>query len=179
MIEVALDAASTKRQDIVDVILVGWQATVLKSNGPAPAQFVVDVCNFVFCMDSAHATTFEVSFLELLFMMGNDVVFPASSPRDGTWVMSSEVHFVAAQLTVASKLRLLQGGATEGFQQSATHAFGCWWFGSFACWGVFWLSRHHHGLQPKFKTGCVKASCKFWSSSQHGASGSTAQVSTF
>ena len=102
VVEVALEAASTKRQDIVDVIPVGWQATVLKSKGPAPAQFVVDVCNFVFCMDSAHATTFEV-------------VLPVSSPRDGTWVMSSEVHFVAAQLTEASKLRLLQGALRRAF----------------------------------------------------------------
>ena len=115
VIEVALDAASTKRQDIVDVIPVGWQAMVLQSKGPAPAQFVVDVFNFVFRMDSAHDTTFEVSFLELLFMIGDDVGFPVSSPRDGKWVMSSEVHFVAAQLTVASKLRLLQGALRRAF----------------------------------------------------------------
>ena len=81
-------AGRAKEVDLVDRIPIGWKSLLGSCSG-LPVGFIQDVCNFVFTHDADHGTVFDVSFLEMVFMMDSLVDFPVASPQNGTCVRGS------------------------------------------------------------------------------------------
>ena len=89
-----------------DCVPVGWRLNLDTSQ--LPVEFLVAVGTFILNQDSTAEHCFQVSLLELLFILGGIVEFPVCCSITGKWIAPSQIAFTGPVQTVASQLRLLR-----------------------------------------------------------------------
>ena len=98
-----------RRCEIEAVVPVGWMQQVAACVTDLPSDFVLDLCRFVFVQDSAAEQAFEVTWLELVFMLeaSGGFVYPVASVKGG-WVSPASVAFLPPPPTVAGRLTIVR-----------------------------------------------------------------------
>ena len=98
-----------RTRDLQDEAPLNWRQLLLEGTWTYPARFGFAVMSFLFSQDRANTTVFQVSWLELVFVLleGGDFSFPVAS-HDGHWRMPAELPFAPQQPTVAVRVRLLR-----------------------------------------------------------------------
>ncbi|CAE7325636.1 unnamed protein product [Symbiodinium sp. CCMP2456] len=101
--------AVPRRCEIEAIVPVGWAQQVLTCTADLPGEFVLRLCRFVFEQDAAAAQAFQVTWLELVFMLEatGDFVYPVVGDKGG-WVSSATVAFLPPPPTVAGRLTLVR-----------------------------------------------------------------------
>ena len=87
-------SAVPRRCEFEDVIPVGWVQLATAGTPDLPADFIAALCRFVFVQDASADQAFEVTWLELVFMLEavGGFVYPAAGQSG--WVSSATVAFL-------------------------------------------------------------------------------------
>ena len=94
---------------IEDELCVGWRQVVCAHAHPFPPDFVLELCQFLFELDSAAEETFRVSWLELVFILDaeSSLVYPVAGTQ-GKWLSAASLAFRPLPPTVAARVSLLR-----------------------------------------------------------------------
>ena len=111
MWEPLIPALSTvsRRIDLDDVVPLNWRTQVEAASGELPADFTLAVCEFLFQQDAQAAEAYEITWLELVFMLHleGSLRYPVCN-KEGRWVSASQVAFLPPAPTVAGRLALVR-----------------------------------------------------------------------
>ena len=108
--EVREDAPAIEVQNrLHEEVPLNWLSQATSSCSEFPASFVQSACNFLLGQDLSSTECFEVSWVELVFMVlvSDGIEFPCRCPSSGAWKVRQDLPFAPA-MTVAVQLRTLQ-----------------------------------------------------------------------
>ena len=120
-------SAVPRRCEFEDVIPVGWVQLATAGTPDLPADFIAALCRFVFVQDASADQAFEVTWLELVFMLEavGGFVYPVAGQSG--WVSSATVAFLPPPPTVAGRLSLVRRafrGAFKGLRLQSLFVSG-------------------------------------------------------
>ena len=101
--------AIERTRDLLDEAPLNWRQRLLDGTLKYPASFGIAVMSFLFSQDRMNTEVFQVSWLELVFVLSgvDGFEFPVAS-SNGSWNMPAELPFAPQQPTVAVRVRLLR-----------------------------------------------------------------------
>ena len=118
-----------REASIEDSLALNWQVQLKGCRSRFPTDFLVDVCNFVFAQDSKSGHLYNISWLELVFLIhhGTGISFPVPGPN-GTWASASSTAFPPLPPTVASRVGIVRRATKD--------ALGCLGLGHLVVGGL-------------------------------------------
>ena len=101
--------AVPRRIDLEDTMPVNWRQTAAASASDLPCSFILQLCEFVWQLDSEAEHAYKLSWLELVFVLhcSNRYLYPACN-HTGQWVEASTLVFPPPAHTVAARLTLVR-----------------------------------------------------------------------
>ena len=109
--------AVPRRCELEDVLPIGWTLLATQGSHGLPDDFILALCRFVFVQDASAEQAFEVTWLELVFILelSGGFLYPVAGPRGG-WVSSATIAFLPPPPTVAGRLNLVRRALRSAFK---------------------------------------------------------------
>ena len=95
-----------------DLLPLTWQQELQNAAPTLPWDFLHGFCDFLFRQDTSSSEAYEISWIELLFMLKVEEQLPFPFQRqDGTWASSQLCAFSPPPMTVAGQLGVIRRAA--------------------------------------------------------------------